>query len=89
MFVFTRSGHYWPSSEDTAKGIMEPQQTANYSNPDYPTYQLPQRKNVSAKRTSLLAFFRKKKLNTMAEVRKRTIPTERPLVGVVSENLCG
>jgi hypothetical protein len=32
----------------------------------------------------------KKKLNSVALVRKRTIPTERPpLVGEVSANLCG
>jgi hypothetical protein len=32
----------------------------------------------------------KKKLNSVAVVRKRTIPTERPpLVGEVSANLCG
>jgi hypothetical protein len=32
----------------------------------------------------------KLKLNSMAVVRKRTIPTERPpLVGEVSANLCG
>jgi hypothetical protein len=32
----------------------------------------------------------KKKLNSVAVVRKRTIPTERPpLVGEVSVNLCG
>jgi hypothetical protein len=33
---------------------------------------------------------RLKKLNSVAVVRKRTIPTERPpLVGEVSANLCG
>jgi hypothetical protein len=32
----------------------------------------------------------KKKLNSVALVRKRTIPTERPpLVGEISANLCG
>jgi hypothetical protein len=35
-------------------------------------------------------ILKKKKLNSVALVRKRTIPTERPLlVGEVSANLCG
>jgi hypothetical protein len=41
-------------------------------------------------REGLLVMEEKKKLNSVAVVRKRTIPTERPpLVGEVSANLCG